>query len=469
MKNRINIFLLTIVPLVLLSSCNKYLDILPKGKKIPQTYADFEALLRDEYTVHQAPVTQAIILLNDRFVSPSNLNYYKLWDINYNWNEQEDRKIYNNTDESTYYNSYASISICNLIVEHGPTMSSATSQQREELMATAKVLRAISYFTLTNYYAAAYDINTAGQLLSVPLIESANVEAPSRQVTIAEIYNYMINEVKTALPNLPDRGLTILHPGKGAAYAFLARLYLQTNNYKDALENAEKALTYNDKLFDWTDYYMKNKGQIEDKTNYALKQSPMDFNYVENYYFRHERSPNYATSEYALTVNRAPLFEKGDSKFAARWKLRTVVPNTYYTSTMTGFYNNQGITTVEVYLINAECQARLGNVQKAMDLANKVRKSRILASNYADWTAQNATDAIKKIAQLKRNELILSIMPFADYKRLNKEANFATSLTKTVDGKTIQLSPNSHLWIMTFPLGAIENPGNGTIKQNVEK
>ncbi|ULT23623.1 hypothetical protein KUH03_31310 [Sphingobacterium sp. E70] len=38
--------------------------------------------------------------------------------------------------------------------------------------------------------------------------------------------------------------------------------------------------------------------------------------------------------------------------------MRTVVPNTYYTSTMTGFYNTQGLTTVEVYLIAAECQAR---------------------------------------------------------------------------------------------------------------
>lgn len=469
MKKKINIILIAILSLTFFASCNKYLDLLPKGKKIPQSYADFEALLRDEGSVHQVPVTQAIILPNDLFVSSSNLNYYKLWDLNYNWNEQEDRKIYNNADESTYYYSYASISICNLIVEHGPTMSNATSQQRDELIATAKVLRAISYFTLANYYAATYDTNTANQLLSVPVIESADIDAPSKQVSVAEIYNYMINDVKNALPNLPNQGLTILHPGKGAAYAFLARLYLQMGNYQDALDNSEKALTYNDKLFDWTDYYNKNKTQIEDKDNYALKQTPMDFSYVENYYFRHEKSPNFAAAEYAQQVDRAAAFEKGDSKFAARWKLRTIVPDTYYASTMTGFYNTQGLTTVEVYLISAECQARLGNIQKAMDIANKVRKTRILAVNYTDWTAQNSVDAIKKIMQLKRNELILSIMPFADYRRLNKETALASTLTKTVNGKTIQLSPTSHLWIMPFPLGATENPGNGTIKQNVEK
>lgn len=35
----------------LLSSCNDYLNIAPKGNKIPTTLADFEALLRDEYTM----------------------------------------------------------------------------------------------------------------------------------------------------------------------------------------------------------------------------------------------------------------------------------------------------------------------------------------------------------------------------------------------------------------------------------
>ena len=34
-----------------LTSCNDYLDIVPKGNKIPTTLADFEALLRDEYTI----------------------------------------------------------------------------------------------------------------------------------------------------------------------------------------------------------------------------------------------------------------------------------------------------------------------------------------------------------------------------------------------------------------------------------
>src|SRR5688572_2225006 len=77
----INIVLLLLV--VGLGSCKKYLDVVPKGQKIPTTLADFEALVRDEYTNHRAPVTQAVLLLNDRFETQSTINGNPLWKPNY--------------------------------------------------------------------------------------------------------------------------------------------------------------------------------------------------------------------------------------------------------------------------------------------------------------------------------------------------------------------------------------------------
>ena len=47
------------------SACNDYLDIVPKGNKIPTTLADYEALLRDEYTIGQTSISNALYLLND--------------------------------------------------------------------------------------------------------------------------------------------------------------------------------------------------------------------------------------------------------------------------------------------------------------------------------------------------------------------------------------------------------------------
>jgi len=102
---------------------------------------------------------------------------------------------------------------------------------------------------------------------------------------------------------------------------------------------------------------------------------------------------------------------------------------------------------------------------------NTVRRTRILAASYQDLTASSIADAIGKIRRTKDNELLFSIVPFADARRLNAEGTYANTRTfsKTVGGSTVTLSSTSHMWTMPFPQGAIDNPGNGTIKQNVAK
>jgi len=238
--------------------------------------------------------------------------------------------------------------------------------------------------------------------------------------------------------------------------------------YAEALGAANEALKYNDKLYDWTQFYTTYKTQIEQPNVYTNAQSPMGFDFVENYYFRHGTNYN-AAREAALRTDRAPKFETGDARFASRWKLRTVAADTYYTSITTGFYNYGGLTTTEVYLIKAECQARLNDIPGAMNTLNAVRVKRIFAQNYVPLTASNTIAAVKLIQRTKANELINSITTFADARRLNKDPNYATTLTKIENGQNYSLSPSSHLWTMPFPQGASKNPGNGTIKQNVDK
>lgn len=451
-----------------LTSCNDYLDVLPKGQKIPTSLADYEAFIRDEYGCQRVDITQTSILLNDRFLSSSTLSYYPLYKANYFWDESANRIALNNADEGAYYNGYGAISTFNLIIEHAPSATEATDAQKNELVAQAKVLRAMTYYNLVNYYADTYDEATAATKLSVPLITSANVGASYKQVSIKEMYDFMLNDVKEALPYLPKKAATILHPNLGTAYALNARIYLQMGNYAIALENAENALKENSSLYDWVAYYNSNKAQIENPTSYTTTTSPMNFSYVENYNYRHGASYSSST-ESSLQVDRATRFEAGDSRFASRWKLRTVGADTYYTSTTRGFFNYGGITTTEVYLIKAECLARSGKYDLAMDALDAVRQKRILPAQYVKLTATTEEEAISYIRRTKGNELILTITAFADARRYNKEAKYARNLTKVFSGQSYSLSPNSHMWTMPFPMGAISNPGNGSIKQNVEK
>ena len=472
MKHVIYIYML--VCGLVFSSCNDYLDIVPKGNKIPSTLADYEALLRDEYAIGQTSISNALYLLNDYYVTVSNLNSPTLTRANYMWDETADRILLNNADESTYYQLYAAISSCNLIVENVPSATEATDAERAEVIAYAKVIRSLCYFVLANYYADTYDAATAGEKLSVPLITSANINAPSQQVTIQAIYDFIIQGVQEAIDGgLPEQSMTVLHPNLGAAYALLARVYLQMQNYSEALSYANLALGQNDQLYDWNAYYDEHRSTIENPEDYTGLPTPTDYSYVENYYFRcGNGSPNYTTNELNIPVERAERFEEGDARFLSRWKLYSQNQDTYYRGVGNGYFNWGGLTTTEVYLIKAECQARLvqgGDFTEAMNTLNAVRQTRIRPEVYQPLTASTLTEAIELIRRTKDNELIFSIVPFADARRFNQEGTYARTMTKTYEGETYTLRPDSHLWTMPFPAGAINNPGNGSIQQNVSK
>lgn len=459
---------------VMCSSCNDYLDIVPKGNKIPTTLADYEALLRDEYTIGQTSISNALYLLNDYYVTVSNLNSPTLTRANYMWDETADRILLNNADESTYYQLYAAISSCNLIIENVPSATEATDAERAEVIAYAKVIRSLCYFVLANYYADTYDAATAGEKRSVPLITSANINAPSQQVTIQAIYDFIIQGVQEAIDGgLPEQSMTVLHPNLGAAYALLARVYLQMQNYSEALNYANLALEQNDQLYDWNAYYDEHRSTIENPEDYTGLPTPTDYSYVENYYFRcGNGSPNYTTNELNIPVERAERFEEGDARFLSRWKLYSQNQDTYYRGVGNGYFNWGGLTTTEVYLIKAECQARLaqgGDFTEAMNTLNAVRQTRIRPEVYQPLTVSTLAEAIELIRRTKDNELIFSIVPFADARRFNQEGTYARTMTKTYGGETYTLRPGSHLWTMPFPAGAINNPGNGTIQQNVSK
>lgn len=466
-KLNILISLLSMLPF---SSCNDYIDILPKGTKIPTTLADFEPLICNEEINHLMSVADGLELMNDVFVGSSSLNSPTLTQANYLWDESADRVKLNDDDDPTFIRAYGSISTCNLLLEHLPEATDCTQEEKNELTGYARTLRAFNYLCLVNYYADTYSQSTAAETRGVPFIQSANVDAPHSQISVAEMYDFIIKELNEAIStgDLPDMGTTELHPGKGAAYAMLARAYLMMGRYTDALTASDKALAINDRLYDWVKFYNKNMAKITDPENYQPLSSPMGYGFCETYYFRHTCGVNVNITYFnPIPVSRAKRFEDGDTKFLSTWKLRTSNTNeSYYYSPLYGFFNTGGITTTEMYLIKAECLARSGKIDKAMEELNKVREKRILPEKYTPAVASDLSDAIEKIRITKENDLIMSIVPFMDWRRFNAEGTYARTMEKEYNGRTLTLKPDSHLWTMVFSQGTTGDSGNGKIIQN---
>lgn len=453
-----------------LTSCDDYLNEKPKGKDIPETLADFSEMLNYEYGAHRYNILQAANLLGDRYVS----SYYltgsdPLYEANYLWDTSIDRAKWNDSDETTYYQGYANIGVSNLVMENALTATDATDAERHTVYAYAQALRAMAYYQLVNFYADAYDPATAQTKRAVPIISSSAVGAPYEQGTVQQVYDLIIADIEAALPYLPEKGRNILLPGKAACYAFLARVYLTMMDYNEAEQYADRALSINSELYDWTTFYAENRANIEAEGNYTRATSPMGFDYVENYDFRHGDNSN-ANAIASVPEWRSQTVEPGDAKFYASWKLRDYGGGTiYHYGIITGYFNHGGTRTAEQYLIKAECQARKGNLSGAMHWLNRVRQKRILPDQYTPLDASTKAEAISYICRTKFNEFIGSIIPFADIRRLNAEGTYPYTLRRVRDGKEETLDPHSPLWTMVFPLGAIENPGGGKLEYNATR
>lgn len=477
MNINISRLLLVVAATFALSSCNDFLNDIPKGQRIPATWADYNAFIKNTNTYHYHEMDQLFYLVGDQFLTPNKLNSDRFARANYYWDESVKRvEAMASTDKNPYFSAYEAIFAWNLIIEYAPEATECTNQQREMLIAQARVLRAMNYFYLANYFAAPYGPDNL-QKLSVPMVTSSSVESPSPQVTIEKLYAFILDDLNKAVAALPEEGETRFHPTQAAGYGMLARVYLAMGNYEEALKNANAALALNDKLYDWIAFYNDDKKRFDDPNEYSAScKSNPEFENPENYLFRYGSSNDWQGikgTAYALPAERATKFEKGDTRLITHWKDKTSSSGIRYFAGIYGLSSNKGgMRAAEMYYIKAECLARKGgeaNIKEAMDLVNKVRKTRILPDDYKAWTASTTKEAVNKIFDDKANEFIQSQVIFCDYRRLNQDPEYARVLTRTEDKDTYRLQPTSHLWIMPFPMEAITNPGNGTLTQNVDK
>lgn len=468
-----NIFAITIAGVAIcmsMTSCEDYLNIKPKKNEIPSTLAQYIALFNYE---SQTSAGHSYVTLDAGYLFGENYNawidYYGPTDptvILYKWTDGD--RYEGSSTNVTINCAYRGIAVANQLINGVPDATECTETERQEVICGAKVLRTLHLFHANSYFAHAYDPATADSELSIPYQTECGLEVTYSQPTQKELFDFIVSELQEVIdnPDVPTMGRTILMPGKAAAYAMMARVQLHIRNYQQALDAAEKALSFNSELFDWVQFYNENYEEYYKEWTSAKRiDSPMDRNFCENYYYGTGNTGYPGRYSYnSMNLEAADLFETGDHFFKCSYIVEPYSKN-FLAPTWYGFYNLGGLRTIEQYLIKAECQARLGNVEGACQTLNTVRKNFFDASTYEDFSTTSADEAIIKVRDFKHTALIHSTVELDDAKRFNREGKYVWSPKKIIDGEMRTLKPNDRLWTWPIPQNVLTNTIYGEVTQ----
>ena len=432
-----------------LYSCSKFTDIRTEGALTPGEYLNFRYLMNNQdlkrsvdmpdYSADDIEYTDSAM---QKSLSPEYLRGYM-------WADQYYDAI---TSDPDWKILYASTYTCNLVIRDVMGSAGGTVQEKNQVIAEARVHRAYNYFMLVNEYGKQYDAATSGKDLGVPLMLKPDVAEVAVRGTVQEAYDQIISDLTQAIPSLPDKNNYNIYPSKAAAYALLARTYLQMGRFAEAGEYADKALTIQNTLLDLPNSTVPR--HIYDPEIILVKEAGTSHTY---------------SNLLVLSKELKALYQPADIRYTKLTQDYTYSGKVFRVnaSEMVNYETrNVGVTVPEMMLIKAETLARAGKANEAMAIINTLRKKRFSAADYSELSASTADEALIKVLEERRRELAFKSIRWFDQKRLAAEPRFAKPITRTnlVSGASYTLAPNSNRYV--YPIPAYNIQLNPALEQN---
>lgn len=471
------IFITLFLAAGMLSGCKDYLDIKPKGYTIPETFEDYKKLLND-HSLYRVSSAYPNYLTDD--VQPgllkdvnSSADYTLYTLFKRNLYEFAPGAVMQPGESDRFYEpAYSHIFTYNTIINNIEKASDGIEAEKKQLKAEALLGRAFEYFSLVNGYAVHYDATTAGTDLGVPLVLTEDINKKYVRNTVAEVYALIQKDLEEALPNLSDRVDQKFRPTKTGGYAFLSKVYLYMGKYTEALQNANLALKLNKDLIDYSLYTTKKGtfGRVCTIADQSISFPDVDKS-IETVWARQTASSSgtvfaevYASADLlAVYARNLPVgavdqrlnlfFCTGQAQLGGNI---TLFPGRSLWAPYIEF--NMGLSTGELMLIAAECEARVGDKDIALQHLNTLRKKRIVGSQ--PLMASTKDEALTLTLEERRREMPnQGITRLVDLKRLNKDPRFAKSVRHTFDTQIYTLPANDKRYVLPIPPNVLEfNP-----------
>lgn len=440
---------LLIVTLFTTVSCKKdWLDEKPnKSLVIPTTLQDCQLLLDNNG------------IMNNREPGMGEVgadNYYKQYATWLTGREQE-RNMYTwkpdifGTDISAeWWYEYEKIYYANAVLEtvEKIEMTPGNSDQWKRIRGSALFFRATGHYNLVKLFAKLYDVASAATDPGIPVKTSADINIKATRGNVKAVYDQIIADLVEAKPLLPVLPDFKTRPSQTSTEAYLSDVYLTMSNYDKALEFATAALGHQNTLL--------NYNTLTTTVNAPFTRFNAEVIFHSNMLSYGMLS---ATSSFADTI-LYQSYTANDLRKVLFFRDRGVGLG----FTFKGSYNQNsvyftGIATDELYLIRSECYARKNNLTEAMNDLNTLLRTRWKTGTFVDFTASTQTEALTKILTERRKELLFRGRRWNDLRRLNKEAGFAITLKRILNGETFTLPPNDLKYVYPIPPDEIKLSG----------
>ncbi|WAC40053.1 RagB/SusD family nutrient uptake outer membrane protein [Pedobacter sp. SL55] len=432
------------------AGCQKFVDIKTQGNLVPNQTINYRYLLNNTSGFETNPnlfdFASDDINITDatQVASLSGSSFYYYYVASYTWQPVFYVAGGTNENDLNWNASYAVILNCNTIINELPA-SDGTAQEKEALIAEAKVHRADAYLTLVNAYAKPYNATTASTDLGLPLLTTQTVSQSLKRASVQQIYNQVIDDLTSAIPALPNTQAYNTLPSKASAYSEVARCYLYMNNYAEANRYADLALSLRSTLNDLAVY-------TPTSTNYPRRIADPEVILSK---ITNGGTMAYQGTAFKLSDELLTLLGTTDQRYQLFTVPGTTIATSYtgrffYKERFVGETRNVGPSVPEMMLIKAEYYARNNDATNAMLWVNRLREKRFKAADYVPMTASSPADALAKVIEERRREFFGRMLRWWDMRRLKNEPAFQKTYTRVFNGTTYTLAPNSNRYV--FPI-----------------
>lgn len=427
------------------SCMQEWLDVKPdKRLVVPKKISDFRAILNNTGVMNAGMVPALGEIGTDDYVlDDARYNAIpQFWEKNaYLWQNE----IFIDNEGSTNWSTgYGVIYHSNLVLDGLRDLVSEEYDRKDydEVAGMAYFFRALAYYQLAQVFCKAYADDDANQVLGLPLRLSADIEVSIARSSLMETYKVIISDLEHAVILLPDATLHKTNPSKATAHALLAKTYLVMGDYNSCLAHARQSLEIYRTLIDYNTL-------VNIDANYPIPRYSEEVLVHGTVLYAYSITP----SRMSVPQELYQLYENEDLRKRAFYRSsnNSIVFKGSYNQSSTNF---GGITTAEVFLIKAECEARLSNWDAARETLTE-----FLQNRYIDGVVAGLMDdghILDRILTERRKELVFRGIRWSDLKRLNRNHNAQIALSRTVEGKNYTILPNDKNYVLPIPNMVIE-------------